>query len=93
MEWPNCVRCHSKRVVPGGISEPHGAASFFVDVSIARRPAFLAANHTVPLEVIAWLCLDCGLAWQEANAESLRDFQPVLREKCLPEFRKQLFGD
>jgi hypothetical protein len=77
--------------VPGGISEPAGAAAFFVDAGIAKRPAWSQANHIVPLGEIAWLCLDCGLAWQQANADSLDGVQESLRDKCHPEYKARLF--
>ena len=88
--WPKCIRCQSSRVVPGGTSDE---PIFRVDASIAGRRALFAVNHDVPLEILAWLCLDCGLVWHEANAEVLRDFQPGLRAKCHPEFRERLFDE
>ena len=92
-EWENCVRCQSPRVVPGGIADPLGATTFVIDSHIADRPAFFSANHKVELEPIAWLCLECGLAWQAAKAENLEEVLTSIREKCRPEFRDKLFGE
>jgi hypothetical protein len=91
MDWPNCIRCQSPRTVPGGISEPAGSSSFVVACDIAKGPSWFQANHMVQLDEIAWLCLDCGLAWQQANAESLRGVHDSLREKCSPEYKRRLF--
>lgn len=92
-EWEDCVRCRSPRVVPGGIADPLGATAFVIDCHIADRPSAFSANHKVELEPIAWLCLDCGLAWQETTPKNLEAARTSLLEKCRSEFREKLFGE
>ncbi len=92
MDWPNCIRCGCSRVVLGGIPGEGHESVFRVDSSIASRRSWLAGvNHEVTLDGLAWLCLDCGLVWQEVNKLSFETFQATLHEKCGPEYKQRLF--
>lgn len=91
MEGQICFRCSGPRVIPGGFAEP--PQTFTVDPGIAKRASLFRTTHLVELEEIAWLCLDCGLAWQQTKSDSFESMKELLREKCLPQFRADLFGD
>jgi hypothetical protein len=80
-------------VVPGGFSEPAGAETFFVCTSVAKRPSMFQANHTVQLDELAWLCLDCGLSWQFTDPDGLDRLKAALRDKCHLDIRDRLSGD
>ena len=86
MEFPTCFRCQGTHVVPGSFGEPAGVEKFVVDAGIAKRAALFAVNHEVKLEELAWLCLDCGIAWQPTESGSLEELITALREKCRAEF-------
>lgn len=60
-----CLRCSSRKIVRGNLGEAprfYPLRSFFQ--SLLSRPVPLARNES-------HACLDCGLAWNEVDPQSL----------------------